>query len=79
MLRRGCNFDDGLTADGQLDAGQIFLAFVRDLQSQFVPALSRVMSGDELTKKYTTHVGSAVFVVPPGAPKGGYVGQTLFG
>jgi deferrochelatase/peroxidase EfeB len=79
MLRRGCNFDDGLTSDGQLDAGQIFLAFVRDLQSQFVPALSRVTSGDELTKKYTTHVGSAVFVVPPGAPKGGYVGQTLFG
>lgn len=79
MLRRGCNYDDGLTSDGQLDAGQVFLAFVRDLQTQFVPALSRVTSGDELTKRYTTHVGSAVFVVPPGAPKGGYVGQTLFG
>jgi deferrochelatase/peroxidase EfeB len=79
MLRRGCNFDDGLTADGQLDAGQLFLAFARDLQSQFVPALTRVMAGDELTKRYTTHVGSAVFVVPPGAPKGGYLGQTLFG
>jgi deferrochelatase/peroxidase EfeB len=80
MLRRGCNFDDGLTADGQLNAGQLFLAFVRDLQQQFVPALTRVMSNDQMTKRYTTHVGSAVFVIPPGAPtKDDYVGQTLFG
>lgn len=79
MLRRGCNFDDGLTADGQLDAGQIFVAFVRDLQSQFVPSLTRVMKDDVLTKHYTTHVGSAVFVIPPGAREGEYVGQTLFG
>jgi deferrochelatase/peroxidase EfeB len=78
MLRRGCSFDDGATPDGQLNAGQIFLAFVRDLQTQFVPALSRVTAGDRMTKRYTTHVGSAVFVIPPGARKGGYVGQTLF-
>ena len=79
MLRRGCGFDDGLSPDGYLNAGAIFLAFVRDVQRQFVPVLTRVMSGDELTRSYTTHVGSAVFVVPPGAPRGGYVGQTLFG
>ncbi|HET6876113.1 MAG TPA: Dyp-type peroxidase [Jatrophihabitans sp.] len=79
MLRRGVTFDDGLGGGGHLVTGQLFLAFVRNLHAQFVPALTRVTEHDRMTERYTTHVGSAVFVVPPGAAKGGYVGETLFG
>ena len=33
---------------------------------------------DDALNEYISHVGSAVFAVPPGASKGGYVGEALF-
>jgi deferrochelatase/peroxidase EfeB len=29
--------------------------------------------------EYVRHTGSALFAVPPGVRRGGYVGETLFG
>lgn len=76
MLRRGYNFTDGNDALGRLDAGLFFLAFVRRPSTQYVPMQER-MSRQDAMMEYVQHTGSALFAVPPGVPKGGYVGQQL--
>src|SRR5919197_1460554 len=77
LLRRGYSFTDGLDDRlGQLDAGLFFLSFQRD-PAAFVRVQRRLGSSDALNE-YIKHVGSAVFAIPPGAPRGGWVGQTLF-
>jgi deferrochelatase/peroxidase EfeB len=79
ILRRGYSFTDGVDESlGQLEAGLFFICFQRDPGKQFVPIQRRLGSLDALNE-YIKHVGSAVFAVPPGASRGGYVGQTLLG
>jgi deferrochelatase/peroxidase EfeB len=76
ILRRGYNYVDGTKADGRLDAGLLFIAYQRSPQ-QFI-AVQRALATD-LLNEYIRHIGSAIFVVPPGASEGGFVGETLLG
>jgi deferrochelatase/peroxidase EfeB len=76
ILRRGYNYVGGIHPDGRLDAGLMFIAFQRS-PAQFI-ALQQALATDKLND-YIRHIGSAVFAVPPGAPDGGYVGETLLG
>ena len=79
ILRRGYSFTDGVDESlGELEAGLFFICFQRDPRKQFVPIQTRLGSNDALNE-YIKHVGSALFAVPPGARKGGYVGETLLG
>jgi deferrochelatase/peroxidase EfeB len=79
ILRRGYSFTDGVDESlGELEAGLFFIAFQRDPERQFVAIQRRLGSIDALNE-YIKHVGSAVFAIPPGARKGGYVGETLLG
>jgi deferrochelatase/peroxidase EfeB len=79
ILRRGYSFTDGVDESlGELEAGLFFIAFQRDPEKQFVAIQRRLGSMDALNE-YIKHVGSAVFAVPPGARKGGYVGEALLG
>jgi deferrochelatase/peroxidase EfeB len=76
LLRRGYSFTDGLDDRlGQLDAGLFFLSFQRDPDA-FVQVQRRLGSNDALNE-YLKHVGSGVWAVPPGARRGGWVGETL--
>ena len=76
LLRRGYSFTDGLDDRlGQLDAGLFFLAFQRD-PAAFVDVQRRLGSTDKLNE-YIKHVGSGVWAIPPGARRGGWVGDTL--
>ena len=68
LLRRGYNYTSA-TAAGQFDAGLLFLAYQRDIARQFVPIQRRLAASDALNE-YISHVGSAVFVVPPGTRAG---------
>ena len=77
MLRRGYNFTDGNDALGRLDAGLFFLAYVRRPSRQYIPMQMR-MSREDALMEYLKHTGSGLFAVPPGVPKGGFVGQQLF-
>ena len=77
ILRRGYNYADGLLPDGHLDAGLFFAAYQRDPRRQFVPIQHRLAAHDRLNE-YIVHTGSAIFAVPPGVRRGGYVGETLF-
>jgi deferrochelatase/peroxidase EfeB len=76
ILRRGYSFTDGVDESlGELEAGLFFISFQRNPE-QFVEIQRRLGSLDALNE-YIKHVGSALFVVPPGATPGGYVGQGL--
>ena len=78
ILRRGYSFTDGIDPlTGQLDAGLFFVAFQRDPHRQFV-AIQRRLGADDALTEYIQHVGSGLFVVPPGAKPGGFVGDGLF-
>jgi deferrochelatase/peroxidase EfeB len=79
ILRRGYSFTDGVDESlGELEAGLFFIAFQRDPEKQFV-AIQRRLGADDALNEYIKHVGSAVFAVPPGARRGGYVGEGLLG
>lgn len=69
MLRRGYTFTDGNDALGRLDAGLMFLAYVRDPRTGFVPVQQALAERDALSE-YLVHTGSFVAAVPPGVPDG---------
>jgi deferrochelatase/peroxidase EfeB len=77
MLRRGYNFTDGNDELGRLDAGLFFIAYVRDPDTQYIPMQTK-LSRDDGLMEYLRHTGSALFAVPPGVRKGGFVGESLF-
>ncbi|HEY4614431.1 MAG TPA: iron uptake transporter deferrochelatase/peroxidase subunit, partial [Citricoccus sp.] len=76
MLRRGYNFVDGNDAQGRLDAGLFFIAFV-NAPARFA-RVHTSMARDDLFTEYLKTTGSAVFLVPPGLRQGEFVGQGLF-
>jgi deferrochelatase/peroxidase EfeB len=79
ILRRGYSFTDGVVEElGELDAGLFFICFQRDPERQFVAIQRRLGSADALNE-YIKHTGSAIFAIPPGARRAGYVGETLLG
>jgi deferrochelatase/peroxidase EfeB len=79
LLRRGYNFVDGSDGLGQLSAGLFFIAFQRDPEKQFVQ-VQRSLAGsqNDLLNEYIVHVGSGLFVCPPGVGTKGFWGEGLF-
>lgn len=78
FLRRPYNYDEPPAAGQTSDSGLIFTAYQRDIDRQFLPVQRRLAQFDALNR-WTTAVGSAVYVLPPGVAPGGYVGEQLFG
>jgi dye decolorizing peroxidase len=76
IFRRGYNYDDTPPAGRISDAGLLFVSFQADVARQFTP-IQRRLDELDLLNEWTTPVGSAVFAVPPGCRKGGYIGETL--
>ena len=77
MLRRGYNFVDGNDDLGRLNAGLFFICFQSDPREQFVP-IQLALAKNDAMNEYLRHVGSGIFAVPPGATKGGSIGDGLF-
>jgi deferrochelatase/peroxidase EfeB len=78
ILRRGYSYTDGIDpVTGQLDAGLFFIAFQRDPHAQFA-AIQRRLGGDDALNECIRHTSTAVFAIPPGVSRGGYVGEHLF-
>jgi len=77
ILRRSYNFTDGINVElGQLDAGLLFMCYVND-PANFVTLQTKLGSSD-LLNEYISHVGSAIFAIPPAPQKGHYIGEQLF-
>ncbi len=64
ILRRGFNYTNGFTPDGQLDQGLLFICFQRSLDDGFVTVQTR-LNGEAL-EEYIRPVGGGYFFVPPG-------------
>lgn len=75
MLRRGYNYVDGNDATGRLDAGLFFIGFVK-APERFAQVHTN-MARDDMFAEYLKTTSSSVFLVPPGATAGSYVGSTL--
>jgi deferrochelatase/peroxidase EfeB len=76
IKRRSYNYTDGLAADGQLDAGLLFITYQNDPQ-HFIRLQNRLGAND-LLNEYIRHIGSGIFVVPPAPEEGHYIGEALF-
>ncbi len=87
IVRRAYSYNDGLTflaerwppwRQGMMyDAGLHFLCYQRDPRTGFV-AIFDTMAKIDALNQFTTHVGSALFAVPPGVAPGEFIGQRLF-
>jgi deferrochelatase/peroxidase EfeB len=87
ILRRSYSYNDGTNfyierwppwrQETEYDAGLVFIAHQSDPRTGFIPINEKLAKFD-LMNQFTTHVGSAIFAVPPGAREGSYVGAGLF-
>ncbi|RDJ98835.1 iron uptake transporter deferrochelatase/peroxidase subunit [Paraburkholderia lacunae] len=87
ILRRSYSYNEGTNfyierwppwrQETEYDAGLIFVAHQSDPRTGFIPINGKLAKFD-LMNQFTTHVGSAVFAVPPGAKPGSYIGAGLF-
>ncbi|MEY9860986.1 dye decolorizing peroxidase [Catenulispora sp. GAS73] len=77
MLRRGLSYDDGLTPDGEPDAGLLFLAWQADPGRAFIPVQQHLTRDMDALNRFTTHETSALFAMVPAARGDGYLGQAL--
>lgn len=77
ILRRPFNYDDGVLENGSADLGLVFIAFGARIE-QFLD-IQRSLAESDALNTWTTPVGSAMFVVPPGAKApDNWVGEALF-
>ncbi len=76
MLRRPYSFYDSADSQGRPDAGLLFATYQADADVTFVPVQRRLAEAD-LLNRWITHIGSAVYALPPGVAEGGYWAQQL--
>ena len=87
ILRRAFSYDNGIARIAErwppwrqhmtFDAGLLFQCYQKDLRTGFIKIFARMAQLDML-QQFTTHVGSAVFAIPPGVRPGQYLAQDLF-
>lgn len=76
ILRRPFNYSEGINDVGLLEAGLLFLCYQND-PAHFEMLQSKLGASDALNE-YITHIGSAIFYVPPAPKKGHYIAEELF-
>jgi deferrochelatase/peroxidase EfeB len=76
ILRRSYNYTDGINAVGLLDAGLMFISYQND-PLHFETLQARLGAADALNE-YISHIGSAIFFVPPAAKEGSYIAAGMF-
>lgn len=76
ILRRGYNYTDGINQYGLLDAGLLFISYQND-PAHFETLQAKLGASDALND-YISHIGSAIFFVPPAPRAGRYLAQGMF-
>jgi dye decolorizing peroxidase len=76
FLRRSYNYTV-TDAQGRDESGLVFIAFAADVDRQFVPVQRRLAEQDRLNEWVTT-IGSSVYLLLPGVPEGGVLGDGLW-
>ena len=76
ILRRPFSYYNGVRADGNPDAGLMFLAFQADPATGFTVIQQRLAGADTLST-FIRHEASGLFAILPGCERGGYLGRAL--
>lgn len=76
ILRRSYNYTEGINEVGLLDAGLLFIAYQND-PAHFEALQAKLGTSDALNE-YISHIGSAIFFVPPAPAEGSYIAARLF-
>lgn len=76
IFRRAYNYDERPSGAEVSDSGLLFVSFQADVERQFTP-IQRRLDELDLLNEWTTPIGSAVFAIPPGCDKDGFIGDTL--
>ena len=76
ILRRSYNYTDGINQFGLLDAGLLFVSYQND-PANFELLQTKLGASDALNE-YISHIGSAVFFVPPAPREGSYIAEGMF-
>jgi deferrochelatase/peroxidase EfeB len=76
ILRRSYNYTEGINQVGLLDAGLLFIAYQND-PAHFETLQAKLGASDALNE-YISHIGSAIFFVPPAPQKGSYIAEHMF-
>lgn len=76
ITRRGYNYDDNYLPNGVHDVGLIFVTYQESL-SRYLKIQESLNTQDELNR-WTTPIGSALFVAPAGVKEGDWIGSELF-
>jgi dye decolorizing peroxidase len=76
ITRRGYNYDDNYLANGTHDVGLIFVSYQESL-SRYL-SIQAALNKQDALNKWTTPIGSALFITPGGVRKGDWVGSSLF-
>ncbi|AKE41357.1 Dyp-type peroxidase family protein [Corynebacterium kutscheri] len=78
ILRRAYNYNEAPIAgsDQLSNAGLVFGAYQKNPLLQFLPIQQRLSASDRLNE-WITHIGSAVFVIPPGVDENHYWAQEI--
>jgi len=77
IYRRAYNYDEPTTGENISDSGLIFVSYQKSVAKQYVPLQQRLDQLDALNQ-WTTPIGSAVFLIPPGCQEHGFIGDTYF-
>ncbi|HTJ89367.1 MAG TPA: Dyp-type peroxidase [Acidocella sp.] len=87
ILRRSFSYSEGVSFTAErwppwrqameYNAGLLFICYQKDPRGGFIRIFGPMSRLDALNQ-FTTHEGSGIFACPPGAAKGGYIGQALF-
>lgn len=77
IYRRAYNYDEPPTGENISDSGLIFVSYQKSVAKQYVPLQRRLDQLDALNQ-WTTPIGSAVFLIPPGCQEHGFIGDTYF-
>ncbi len=76
IRRRSYNYCSGIDRNASLDAGLLFISYQND-PAHFETLQSKLGAYDDLNE-YITHIGSAIFFVPPRPMEGAYIGKEMF-
>lgn len=76
ILRRSYNYTEGINQVGLLDAGLLFICYQND-PAHFETLQGKLGAADALNE-YISHIGSAIFFVPPAPPEGSYIAEGMF-
>ncbi|MFD2728763.1 iron uptake transporter deferrochelatase/peroxidase subunit [Enterococcus camelliae] len=76
--RRAYSYQNGIQSKtGNIDAGLLFISFMKDPFKQYVPML-KIMGEKDALNEYTKPIGNGLYACQKGLSKGEYFGQQLF-